>query len=268
MTAPELAARNAVSGYWGRGLHRVEAGAALFQLHEANAPPEAVSPHGHSHAHIVFVTRGAYVTSVTGENGFIDRPVAVLNPPMTWHRDHFVRGRGSFMTIDLKAGDLAEDYVRHEMRAGVIQYCHQLARTLHDKTALELEDDAARLQSLFTPTRPVDLGGVPPGIERAFDAILQADEPWTLTMAQLAAIAGVHSNHLPRAFRQRFGRPASHFASGRQIEMCAAEIARSDAPLADIAARFGFYDQGHMSARLRQRLGMAPSAWRKRHRKG
>ncbi|KEO91858.1 hypothetical protein EH31_04080 [Erythrobacter longus] len=262
MPDPTSPKRNAESGYWGRGLQRRTVGRATFQLHEASAPPEAVTPHGHDHAHIVFVTSGPYVTSVTGENGFIDRPVAVLNPPSTYHRDHFLTGQGSFMTVDLKVDGLCEDYVRHCEKAGVIQFCNHLARTLADKTAIELEDDLSTLANLYLWQRPQDIAGVPPGIERAYDAIQDSREPWALSMADLAAIAGVHENHLPRAFRKRFGKTASHFASARQIELCTVAIATTEEPLADIAAQFGFYDQAHMSGRLRQRLGLSPSQWR------
>lgn len=262
MTSCNLTIRDSASGYWGRHLHRRAVGQGVFQLHEANAPPEAVTPHGHSHAHIVFVTSGPYVTAVTGENSFVDRPVAVLNPPDTYHRDHFLNGTGSFMTVDLALEGLATGPVRHAESAEVIQHCHRIARGLEGKTALELEDDLARLAALYTWERPQDLAGVPAGIARAYEAIRDSAEPWLLAMRELAAIAGVHENHLPRAFRQRFGRTASHFASARQIELCADAIARSEAALADIAAEFGFCDQAHMSGRFRQRMGMTPSEWR------
>lgn len=254
--------RNQASGYWGRDLLRRETGSGVIQLHEANAPPEAVNPHGHSHAHIVFVTRGAYVTQVTGENGFINRPVAVLNPPGVWHRDHFVTGRGAFMTVDLTCAGLAEDFVKHAESAAVLQFCKRLAGSLEDKTQLELEDDLDSLAALYRFERPQDFAGVPSGIERAFEAIQESAEPWELTMSELAQIAGVHKNHLPRAFRKRFGVTPSQFACARQIELCASAIAANQESLADCAARFGFYDQAHMSARFRSHTGVSPSRWR------
>jgi len=258
--------RNQASGYWGRDLLRRETNSGVIQLHEANAPPEAVSPHGHDHAHIVFVTRGAYVTPVTGENGFIDRPVAVLNPPGVWHRDHFVTGRGSFMTVDLQCDGLVEDYVRHAESAAVLQFCNGLAGSLEHKTALELEDDLATLAALYRAERPQDLAGIPSGIERAFHAIQDSAEPWALTMAKLARIADVHANHLPRAFRKRFGITPSQLASARQIELCALAIASGQSSLADCASDFGFYDQAHMSARFRKHTGVSPSRWREHKR--
>ncbi|MBV7266680.1 helix-turn-helix domain-containing protein [Erythrobacter ani] len=260
------ARRNEATGYWGRELCRKAVAKGIFQLHEANAPPEAVNPHGHTHAHIVFVTSGPYVTPITGENGFIDRPVAVLNPPGTYHRDHFVTGRGSFMAIDLNIEGLAENHVRHALSAPVLQFCHRLARDLNAKTAFELEDDLAALATLFECERPQDLDGIPAGIERAFDAIRQSGEPWALTMADLARIADVHPNHLPRAFRTRFGCSPSQMANARQIELCAVAVTACDEPLVDLAARFGFYDQAHMSARFRKAMACSPAQWRLRNR--
>ncbi len=262
MTAQSSPQRNQASGYWGRDLLRRETDSGVIQLHEANAPPEAVSPHGHAHAHIVFVTRGAYVTPVTGENGFIDRPVVVLNPPGVWHRDHFVTGRGAFMTVDLKCEGLAEDFVKHAESAEVLQFCQRLTQSLGQRTGLELEDDLAALASLYRFERPQDLAGIPNGIERAFEVIKDSAEPWALSMTELARIAGVHKNHLPRAFRKRFGITPSQLARARQIELCAEAIASAQEPLADCAARFGFYDQAHMSARFRKHTGLSPSQWR------
>jgi len=261
---PQTSDRNLATGYWGRDLLRRKTGNGVVQLHEANAPPEAVSAHGHPKAHIVFVTSGAYVTSVTGENGFVDRPVAVINPPGVWHRDHFVTGRGSFMTIDLDCDGLADDFVRHEESAAALQFCHRLAGSLHSKSPLELDNDLATLTALYRFERPQDLDGVPDSIERAFQAIQDADEPWGFSIAQLATIADVHINHLPRAFRRRFGVTPSQLASARQIELCAQAIAAGEETLADCAVRFGFYDQAHMSARFRKHTGLSPLRWRAR----
>ncbi len=257
--------KNRESGYWGRKLARKSVAGGVFQLHEANAPPEMVSAHGHDHAHIVFVTSGAYVTSVTGENAFIARPVAVINPPGTWHRDHFVGGTGSFMTVDLEIDNLSADHVRHCESTRVLQFCHHLSQKIDRKNSLELEDDLDSLASLFIHARPNDLAGVPQGVERAFQAIMDARRPWLFTMPELARIAGVHENHLPRAFRQRFGMSASKMVAARQIELCAAALLKAGTSLADTAIEYGFYDQAHMAIRFRQHLRQSPSQWRAAH---
>ena len=166
------------------------------------------------------------------------------------------------MTVDLKCGVLAEDFVKHSESAAVLQFCKRLAGSLEDKTQLELEDDLAALAALYRFERPQDFAGVPSGIHRAFEAIQESAEPWELTMSELAQIAGVHKNHLPRAFRKRFGITPSQLASARQIELCAEAIATNQEPLADCAARLGFYDQAHMSARFRSHTGVSPSRWR------
>ena len=212
----------------------------------------------------MFVTRGAYVTSVTGENNFIAQPVAVLNPPGIWHRDHFVGGRGSFMTVDLEIDDLAEDRALHALDPKILQHCTRLAASLEHANSLAVEDAVDLLARLFREKKPNDLAGVPASIERAYEAIMDSQEPWLLTMEGLARIAGVHPNHLPRAFRSRFGITASMLAAARQVELCGRALSQSSEPLADIAAEFGFCDQAHMSTRFRQLANSTPGAWRKK----
>lgn len=260
--------RNEASGYWGQQLGRREVGNGTVQLHEANAPPEVIVPHGHSHAHIVFVTRGAYVTSVTGENSFVSRPVAVLNPPDIWHRDHFVGGTGSFMTVDFEIEGLARDTAKHYHDPLVLQHCHRLSQSLDAGLNIEIEDALDSLSRLFAEERPDDMAGIPWGIERAYHAIAQSSEPWSLSMAELAHIADVHPNHLPRAFRRRFGFGVSQMIARRQVELCGLALASERDPLAEVALCHGFYDQAHMSSRFRQIANTTPGRWRKNRRRG
>ncbi|GAA4041191.1 helix-turn-helix domain-containing protein [Parerythrobacter jejuensis] len=254
--------RNAASGYWGHDLVRREVGNAVFQLHEANAPPECVTAHGHHGAHIVFVTSGAYVTSVTGENGFVATPVAVMNPPGMWHRDHFVGGRGSFMTVDLHCDDLEDGYARHDQSQSGLALLARIAACLSSADPLALEDSAALLVEKFTPLGAPERQD-PGAIALAYDAIMASEEPWLLTASHLAQAACMHPNSLPRAFRNHFGRTASQIAKARQVELCADAIAKRDYPLAEAAIAFGFCDQAHMTGAFRRVTGLPPARWLK-----
>lgn len=259
--------RNARSGYWGRQLTKRKIGELTFQLHEACAPPESVIAHGHERAHIVFVTRGAYVTSLTGENSFVANPVAVINPPGTWHRDHFVGGRGSFMTIDLESEGLLSARPRHDQSRAMLARLSRISRDLELSNDLELEDEGALLSHAFE-MRLQSEDVSPEAIDNAYHVIMDSTAPWQLTMAEIARQAGMHASSLPRAFRKHFGKTASQIAKARQVELCAAVIAKGDLNLADAAAEFGFYDQSHMTNVFRNIIGQSPARWKAQARQG
>lgn len=260
--AVQGAERNAKSGYWGQNLVRRVTGNAIIQLHEASAPPEMVDAHGHHGAHIVFVSRGAYVTRVTGENGFVSTPVAVMNPPATWHRDHFLGGKGSFMTVDLEIDGLQDGHSWHDQSPGVLASLAKLSRLLESASTLELEDSAAWLSSCFRRTQPLETVS-PSQVFLVWQYIMDSSAPWLLNSHQLASIADMHPNSLPRAFRAQYGITPSALARRRQVELCAESITHGDQQLADLALQFGFYDQAHFTNSFKSVTSVTPSFFRK-----
>jgi AraC family transcriptional regulator len=69
--------------------------------------------------------------------------------------------------------------------------------------------------------------------------------------------------HLARAFRTRYGVSVGEYGRRLRLEWAAAEVARSDTPLALIAARAGFADQSHFTRVFKQHIGATPGAYRR-----
>jgi AraC family transcriptional regulator len=82
------------------------------------------------------------------------------------------------------------------------------------------------------------------------------------SLAELAQEVGVHPVHLAREFRRRYHCTIGDFVRQRRIEFACKEIARSDAPLSEIALACGFYDQSHFSNLFKRLTGMTPAAYR------
>jgi AraC family transcriptional regulator len=97
--------------------------------------------------------------------------------------------------------------------------------------------------------------------EQLHDAFAQ-----TLTLAQLAAIAGVHPAHLARMFRRHHGCSVGAYQRQLRLEWSAQQLALGDDPLAEVATSAGFSDQSHLTRAFKQRFGSTPGDFRARAR--
>lgn len=84
-----------------------------------------------------------------------------------------------------------------------------------------------------------------------------------LTLAELAAAVSVHPVHLARAFRSRYNCCIGDYVRTLRIAAASHELAYSDLPIVEIAARNGFSDQSHLSRTLKQRTGFSPRQYRR-----
>lgn len=82
-----------------------------------------------------------------------------------------------------------------------------------------------------------------------------------LTLAELAAAAGLSRAHLARAFTAAFHAPPHVYLNAVRIGHAQALIRRG-VPLAAVAADCGFADQSHFTRRFKGAVGVAPAQWR------
>lgn len=81
--------------------------------------------------------------------------------------------------------------------------------------------------------------------------------------AELASQAGVDVAHMSRAFRAHFGTTIMEFARSRRLADALRWLAWTDEPVAAVARRCGYSDQGHLSRECRRHTGMTPAAFRR-----
>jgi AraC family transcriptional regulator len=99
-------------------------------------------------------------------------------------------------------------------------------------------------------------------LDRVAEAI--CDEPqrrWKLH--ELAAIAGRHPVHVAQAFRAKSGISLGAFQKLRRLTCLALALRRSKAPLAMLAAEFGYCDQAHMTNEFSAGFGVSPGRYRR-----
>ena len=125
---------------------------------------------------------------------------------------------------------------------------------------LLLVSDLARLPAPGERRRPRWLSV----IEDAIQASIAAPP----TVADLAALAGVHASHVLRTFRQYHGCTVATYVRRQRLERARADIASSKLPLSVIALQTGFADQSHLTRAFRQAFGETPGQYARTLRRG
>lgn len=87
--------------------------------------------------------------------------------------------------------------------------------------------------------------------------------PSPILVMDLCALVGLSEAHFVRSFRDTFGMSAQAFVVRRRLELAARSMLQSDAPLSEIALRYGFVDQVRFSNQFREATGLTPAAWRR-----
>jgi len=85
----------------------------------------------------------------------------------------------------------------------------------------------------------------------------------SITVADLAADAGVTSTHLTRTFNQCYGRSVTAYRSLLRVRAAAEMLASNDLSPATVAVEAGFHDQSHLHRHFRRVTGTTPGAWRR-----
>ncbi|MFF5717187.1 helix-turn-helix domain-containing protein [Streptomyces buecherae] len=84
-----------------------------------------------------------------------------------------------------------------------------------------------------------------------------------VTLAELAAVAGVSESHFTRAFRASTGASPHQYVLQRRLDHARRELVRTDRPIAEIAAEAGFADQSHLTRTMRRHDGATPRLLRR-----
>ena len=140
---------------------------------------------------------------------------------------------------------------------------HRIAAELAaPDAAAPLALHAAALELLATIGRAPDGPPPRPWLDEVADCI--HDRRFErVTLAELAAVGGVHRAHLVRAFRARFGVSVGTYMRRERIQWASRALCNSDAPIAEIALQAGFADQSHFTRTFVRHMGVSPGRYRR-----
>lgn len=87
-----------------------------------------------------------------------------------------------------------------------------------------------------------------------------------LSVAELAAAAGMSNDRLERAMRRTLGVSPKQYVLRLRAERAAALLATTERSIAEIAATCGYYDQSQLGRQFRAHVGLTPTEFRTRQR--
>jgi len=154
-----------------------------------------------------------------------------------------------------------------------VQLSYRLLQDSMNNPALSETESEAALEAMVCLLRPVlqQRESVQPRKERQFTNVLtliddhiQAEH---LRPEWIASECGMSVRSLYRMFAEK-GLVVAQYIKNRRLDLCAQMLrgARDDEKLAGIGYSWGFTDHSHFSTAFKQRFGVSPGEYRKRHR--
>lgn len=251
------------------------AGGPLFDIQRLSATrsEDEVATHRHDDAHFVLVLSGVYISSALHAPARACSPTLVFNPAGTTHRDRFVDGRGSFLTLSfdpalLNGPDAVPQAPPQAMIIGApaaVAAAFRVAREIGRGGDLPiLEAGAWEVLAKLHPAAASAPPAVPRWARQAYDAVMDMAADSQLRIADLAAALGVHPVHLARVFRHAWGCSPGELLRWRRVEQAVGLLRRRGLAMAEIAATAGFADQSHMNRAFQAQYGTTPARYRQR----
>jgi len=231
-----------------------------------------LSKHCHSHAYLSFVLSGTYMEKYAERECVCGEGALRFLPPSELHENDYAAGaRCLLVKIEPSALDRLGEHSPVLSSPGEVAGLASswLANRLYREFTAEddiapLAMEGVLLEILAESARAIGEGSAahaPAWLRRVREALedtyLQAP-----SLADLAAIAGVHPVHLSREFRKHYQSTIGEFIRKRRIEHACKLLATSETALSEIALACGFSDQSHFCAMFKGHTGLTPAKFR------
>jgi len=244
-----------------------------FSLSESIYPKGlTLSKHCHTHAYLSFVLSGSYMEKYADRECICSEGALRFLPPSELHENDYGTGaRCLLVKIEPAVLDRLGEHSPVLSSPGEVAGLASswLANRLYREFAAEddvapLAMEGVLLEILAESARAIGEGSAahaPAWLRRVREALedtyLQAP-----SLADLAAIAGVHPVHLSREFRKNYQSTIGEFIRKRRIEHACKLLASSETALSEIALTCGFSDQSHFCAMFKGHTGLTPAKFR------
>jgi AraC family transcriptional regulator len=243
-----------------------------FSLTESIYPVGlSLSRHRHLHAYLSFVLSGSYREKYEDRECACSAGALRFLPPEELHEDHFeTTVRCLLVRIDPLALDRLGDHAPVLSSPGEVSglasswLANRMYREfLASDDIAPLAMEGVLLEILAESARAIGEGGghAPIWLRRVREAL---EDSYLLapSLAELAAIGGVHPVHLSREFRKHYDTTIGEFIRKRRIEHACHLLANSVKPLSEIALMCGFSDQSHFCAMFKSHTSLTPAKFR------
>jgi len=109
---------------------------------------------------------------------------------------------------------------------------------------------------------PAVKGGLPPYIAAKVKDYLNIYFAETITIDDLASLAGYSSFHFAHMFKESFAEPPHRYLNNLRIEKAKEILKDTQLPLAEVALACGYSSQAHFTSRFKQAVGVTPRRFR------
>ncbi|HEY2555248.1 MAG TPA: helix-turn-helix transcriptional regulator [Candidatus Cybelea sp.] len=245
--------------------------ASVLLTEVRHSAAKSVDEHQHEASYFSLLLEGAYEERGEGFDLRYEPYTLVFHTRRTPHRDRML-GPCRFFAVDLLPRWETVIAELGGARAHVFElaggdpvwlvlrlYREFLARA--DAGESGIEALIYELCAQVAPRSPEEL--LEPAWLAQADAAIREGFPGLSDLRQLAAALRVHPTHLCRVFRRFRGHTISDAAIGARVQYVARQLAESNEPLAEIAARAGFADQSHMTRMFKRITGSSPGDHRR-----
>lgn len=164
--------------------------------------------------------------------------------------------------------EFANPVLDDELLAGLGQWAFEITgrgqppRLLWDAIAMAV---AHRLVDLSRRSKSAPLrGGLSGWVQQIVLDRLHQGFAEDLTIAELAALAGLSPFHFARAFRKSIGVPPRRYLTELRLAKARRLLTETDMSVGDIAAAVGYSEPSVLARLFRQELGVTPTAYRRR----
>jgi AraC family transcriptional regulator len=124
---------------------------------------------------------------------------------------------------------------------------------------------AARLLQSYGPVVPPRLGSFSKRRLRNVIDYIHDNLALDLTLAELAAVAGLSTSHFKSLFREATNLPVHRYVIQRRVEYAVSLLLNGHSSLSEVASLAGFSDQSHMARCMRRVIGVTPSVVQRQH---
>jgi AraC family transcriptional regulator len=248
--------------------------AGLF-LNECLYRPGGRMPwHWHDLDHFYLVLQGS-CTDDYGQKAKHCRPATLMfHPAGEGHATHYHDAGARTFTVQMEPGwrerlhGYAEvgDHPR-EFTDGLpawlaIRLYHEF-REPDAATPLAIEGLTLALMAEASRDHAVRAERTTPCWLRQARELLHDEFAQSLSLDAIAQGVGVHPAHLAREFHRYYRRTIGDYLRDLRLEYARRALATSNAPLAEIAAAAGFFDQSHFSRVFKRHTGLTPAEFRR-----
>ena len=240
-----------------------------FRLAELRFPPGYAQPTFVPELpYVALVVEGAVEKTFRLRTLTLRRDCAVTMPVAAEHSARF--GEGGARIVIVRARDAEAPAARclrtlADIRAPSLAWLgRRLAAELRARdAAAPLAAEGLALELLAAASRePEAPRRRPPAWLTSAEEILRARVGDCVRLGELAAAVGVGSAHLARVFRAHYGMSVGDYGRRARLAWAAGELARTDTPVAAIAADAGFADQSHFTRMFARHVGTTPGRYR------